>query len=187
MPADSWPRCWSAYRPKYASFATSSPGAQTPKTPQASWGPVSWGSSSWVSRPSPRRPALGGTGLATRRSLRVERGEIRQEERFGETDSLELGQVEALVGPVGPGVGVLDAGDQHAGLRERAQEQLDERDRAADSHVNRCDPVPGLGEGVPRDVVRRPGRVDRDRLTGVDERETELGAPRKVLLEVLAK
>src|SRR3954453_11007620 len=54
MPADSWPRCWRAYRPKYVSFATSSPGAQTPKTPQASCGPFSPGSTSWVSRPSPR-------------------------------------------------------------------------------------------------------------------------------------
>ncbi|MFD5098735.1 putative leader peptide [Streptomyces albidochromogenes] len=36
------------------SLATSSPGAQTPKTPQASWGPFSPGSRSWLSRPSPR-------------------------------------------------------------------------------------------------------------------------------------
>src|SRR3954451_7798287 len=112
MPADSWPRCWSAYRPKYASFATSSPGAQTPKTPQASWGPVSWGSSSWVSRPSPRRPALGGTGLATPQSLRAKGCQVGQEERFGETDTLELRQVQPLVGPVGARVGVLDAGHQ---------------------------------------------------------------------------
>ena len=35
-------------------LATSSPGAQTPKTPQASWGPGRWGSRSWLSRPSPR-------------------------------------------------------------------------------------------------------------------------------------
>src|SRR3954452_12866478 len=57
MPADSCPRCWRAYRPKYASLATSSPGAQTPKTPHASWGPFSPGSRSWLSRPSPRGTA----------------------------------------------------------------------------------------------------------------------------------
>ena len=36
------------------SLATSSPGAQTPKTPQASCGPFSPGRRSWVSSPSPR-------------------------------------------------------------------------------------------------------------------------------------
>src|SRR6476469_6672577 len=54
MPADSCPRCCRAYSPKYVSFATSSPGAQTPKMPQASCGPFSPGSTSWVNRPSPR-------------------------------------------------------------------------------------------------------------------------------------
>src|SRR3954452_5348601 len=39
IPADSWPRCWRAYRPKYASRATSCPGAYTPKTPHSSRGP----------------------------------------------------------------------------------------------------------------------------------------------------
>ncbi|WP_155853883.1 nucleotidyltransferase domain-containing protein [Arthrobacter sp. H5] len=36
------------------SFATSSPGAQTPNTPQASWGLFSPGKRSWESIPSPR-------------------------------------------------------------------------------------------------------------------------------------
>src|SRR4051812_26670299 len=66
MPADSWPRCCSAYNPKYVSLETSSPGAQTPKTPQASWGPFSPGSRSWDSRPSPRvvtTPRLPGLGV----------------------------------------------------------------------------------------------------------------------------
>ena len=70
MPADSWPRCWRAYRPKYVSFATSVGSApdrspdQTPKTPQASWGPLSWGSRSRVSRPSPPGTAPSLRGLA---------------------------------------------------------------------------------------------------------------------------
>lgn len=45
------------------------PGAHTPKTPHASWGPGRWGSRSWLSRPSPRgtcRSLMHGsvTGLA---------------------------------------------------------------------------------------------------------------------------
>src|ERR1022692_2601730 len=52
IPADSWPRCCSAYRPKYASFATSSSCVQTPNTPQASLGGRSAELRSWVSRPS---------------------------------------------------------------------------------------------------------------------------------------
>src|SRR4051795_13243508 len=39
MPADSCPRCWSAYSAKYASRATSRPGATMPKTPHSSRGP----------------------------------------------------------------------------------------------------------------------------------------------------
>ena len=35
-PADSWPRCWSAWSPKYASRATSRPGAWMPNTPHIS-------------------------------------------------------------------------------------------------------------------------------------------------------
>ena len=47
--------------PKYVSLATSSPGAHTPNTPQASWGPWSWGStcSSPPARPRSRRRAAG--------------------------------------------------------------------------------------------------------------------------------
>src|SRR5947208_11229843 len=41
MPADSWPRCWRANSPKNVSRATSSPGAHTPKSPHASFGPSS--------------------------------------------------------------------------------------------------------------------------------------------------
>src|SRR3984893_3948554 len=37
MPADSWPRCCSEYRPKYVRLATSSPGWKTPKIPHSSW------------------------------------------------------------------------------------------------------------------------------------------------------
>ena len=33
MPADSWPRCWSAKSPKYVSRETSRSAAYTPKTP----------------------------------------------------------------------------------------------------------------------------------------------------------
>src|SRR3954462_7526734 len=35
IPADSWPRCWRAYSPRYVRWATVCPGAYTPKTPQA--------------------------------------------------------------------------------------------------------------------------------------------------------
>ena len=35
--ADSWPRCCSAFRPKYVRRATSRSGAHTPKTPHSSW------------------------------------------------------------------------------------------------------------------------------------------------------
>src|ERR1700733_9253975 len=42
IPADSWPRCWSAYRAKYARLATSCPGAKMPKTPHSSRGPSRW-------------------------------------------------------------------------------------------------------------------------------------------------
>src|ERR1700733_10264068 len=52
IPADSWPRCCRAYRPKYASLATSSSGDQAPNTPQASRGGWSAESRSSVSRPS---------------------------------------------------------------------------------------------------------------------------------------
>ncbi len=38
MPADSWPRCCWANNPKYERRATSSPGAQTPKSPHSSFG-----------------------------------------------------------------------------------------------------------------------------------------------------
>src|SRR5690606_30171619 len=38
MPEASWPRCCKAYRPQQVSLATSSPGAQTPKTPHSSRG-----------------------------------------------------------------------------------------------------------------------------------------------------
>src|SRR3954464_14761062 len=38
MPADSWPRCCWANRPKYVRRATSSPGAQTPNSPHSSLG-----------------------------------------------------------------------------------------------------------------------------------------------------
>ena len=43
-----------------------------------------------------------------------------QQQRLGEHDPLELGEVQALVGAVGAGVGVLDAGDQDARLGEGA-------------------------------------------------------------------
>src|SRR6478735_6511514 len=39
MPADSCPRCWSAYSAKYARRETSRPGATMPKTPHSSRGP----------------------------------------------------------------------------------------------------------------------------------------------------
>ena len=54
---------------------------------------------------------------------------------------------QALVDAVGAGVGVLDAGDQHARLGEGVEELGDERDRPAHPHVDRLGAVPGLGEG----------------------------------------
>ncbi len=93
-------------------------------------------------------------------------------------------EVQALVGAVRAGVGVLDAGDQHAGLGERLEELGDERDRAADAHVDRLGAVPGLGERGAGGVVRRAGGVDLRGLAGVDDRDGERGAPRHVRLEV---
>src|ERR1700733_378221 len=42
IPADSWPRCWSANSAKYATRATSCPGAKMPNTPHSSRGPSRW-------------------------------------------------------------------------------------------------------------------------------------------------
>src|SRR3954471_376974 len=50
MPADSCPRCWSAYSAKYASRATSDSGAYTPKTPHSSRGPSRSSSATRVMR-----------------------------------------------------------------------------------------------------------------------------------------
>src|SRR5215213_11159507 len=77
MPADSWPRCWSAYSAKYASRATSDSGANTPKTPHSSRGPSRSSSATRVmrseagadSRPAARLPlrAQGTNGSGERR------------------------------------------------------------------------------------------------------------------------
>src|SRR6478735_7463246 len=79
MPADSCPRCCNAYSPKYVSFATSSPGAQTPKTPQASCGPFSPGMRSWFKRPSPRD-----TSPSLPHPPRSARGRLAAERQLGE-------------------------------------------------------------------------------------------------------
>src|SRR5437764_8068939 len=42
IPADSWPRCCRANSAKYATRATSCPGAKMPKTPHSSRGPSRW-------------------------------------------------------------------------------------------------------------------------------------------------
>src|SRR5215211_4259510 len=42
IPAASWPRCCSAYKPKNVMRATSSFGANTPITPHSSYGWSSW-------------------------------------------------------------------------------------------------------------------------------------------------
>src|SRR3546814_10239402 len=80
--------------------------------------------------------------------------QVDQQERLCDADPFELGQVQALIGAVGTGVRVLDAGDQHAGRGERLEELRDERDRATDTHVDRRGAVPGLGERVAGHVVR---------------------------------
>src|SRR3954454_13375348 len=92
--------------------------------------------------------------------------------------------MEALVRAVRPGVRILDAGDEDAGGREGIQELRDERDGAADAHVDGRGAVPGLGEGGPSRVVRRAGRVDLGGLARVDLGDGELGTPRDVFLEV---
>src|SRR6478735_10086009 len=68
-----------------------------------------------------------------RRSGAGQLAEVAEQQRLGLDDLLELGEVQPLVGAVGAGVGVLDAGDEHAGLRERLEELGDERDRATDA------------------------------------------------------
>ena len=60
-----------------------------------------------------------------------------EEQRLGEAGPLEVGQVEALVRRVRPGVGVLDPGDQHLGVRERPHERREEPDRPADADLDR--------------------------------------------------
>ena len=127
---------------------------------------------------SHRRPAADGVRTAQRVA------EVAQQQRLGEHDLLELGEVQALVGAVGARVGVLDAGDQHAGLREGLEELGDERDRAAHAHVDGCRAVPGLGERRARSVVRRSAGVDLRGLAGVDDGRGEGGAPGDVLLQV---
>ena len=113
--------------------------------------------------------------------------EVHQQQRLGEADALELREVQPLVGAVCTRVRVLDAGDQHARLREALQELGDERDRPAHPHVDRTGPVPGLGERVPRCVVRRTRGVDHGGLAGVDDGEAELGTPGHMRLEVRAQ
>jgi len=107
-----------------------------------------------------------------------------QQQRLGEDDPLELSEVQPLVGAVRAGVRVLDTGDQDAGLRERLEELGDERDRAADAHVDGFGAVPGRGERAAGRVVRRTGGVDLGRLAGVDDVHRELRTPGHVTLEV---
>ena len=78
-------------------------------------------------------------------------GEVAEEEGLGQADLRELAEVQALVGAVGAGVGVLDAGDQDGRVGEAVGELLDERDRPTDPDVDRIGAVPRLCEGGPRE------------------------------------
>src|SRR3954447_25335804 len=63
MPADSWPRCWSANRPRYVRCETDCPGPYTPKTPHACPGVSSWLASG-------RAPSAPGSEESCRESTR---------------------------------------------------------------------------------------------------------------------
>ena len=95
IPADSWPRCWSACRPKYVSRATSRPGARMPKTPhiRRSRAPRASGQSSVGRRgaqatitPPPNRPGnklslASASSAAPRRGLARARARARRRRR----------------------------------------------------------------------------------------------------------
>src|SRR6476620_6687772 len=96
MPADSWPRCWSAYSAKYARRATSCSGAKIPKTPHSSRGPSRRGRS--VGEDMGEPAARVAAGAATTRA--------------------------AGAPPTGPDPHRPGSADLDAGLVERALEEL---------------------------------------------------------------
>ncbi len=95
----------------------------------------------------------------------------------------ELPQVQALVGAVRPGVGVLHAGDQHGRLRVGSGQLRDERDGPADADVDRFG-AEGVAKGAPRGVVRRSRRRQLDRCRPAPTGHADLGAPGGVVLQV---
>src|SRR5215469_5820122 len=103
-----------------------------------------WASAAAGGRPSP--PA----GTGGRSAPFAGRRDVAQQQRLGQAGPLEEAQVQALVGAVGPGVGVLNAGDEDLRVRNQPGVAGDERNGAADADIDRG-PPPCLGE-------RRVGR-----------------------------
>src|SRR5580704_18298651 len=89
-------------------------------------------------------------------------GEAVQEQGFGQAGALEGDQVQALVGAVGAGVGVLHAGDEDLGVREALRVGGHERDRAADPDVQ-GGPAPGLRQGLAGRLVGLAAGPDGER------------------------
>ena len=66
---------------------------------------------------------------------------------LGDAGALELAEMKGLVRAMGPGVRVLDPGDEDRGLREALGEGGDERDRPADADIDRLG-APGVPEAA---------------------------------------
>ena len=108
---------------------------------------------------------------------------VRQQQRLGRRRPFQHAEVQALVDAVRLCRRVFHAGHQDLGRRERGGELGDERDRPTHAHVDRLG-APRLPERRPGRVVDRSAGVDRVRLPDVAGRDGDLGAPRRVLLEV---
>lgn len=152
-------------------MATSSPGAQTPKTPQASWGPFSPGSRSWLSRPSPRGtlPSVGEidhwSELGTAGKCHSTEGDGMPSSRYSDALVDCYKSIRTRSRPAQPlgDRSVTPLGRRHAGparvvsviRRCRAQPQL----LHALSHFSSARPAPAAPRAVPRLAgSRRAGR-----------------------------
>ena len=102
-----------------------------------------------------------------------------EQDGLGQTDPLELTEVQALVGAVRSGVRVLDTRDQNPGVREPLGERGHERDRTTDADVDRRD-APRIGEGRARLVIDGTVGVSGETGALVVKLDVDLDAPRRV-------
>src|SRR5215471_20894757 len=79
-------------------------------------------------------------GTAGRSALPAGRRDVAQQQRLGQAGPLEDAQVQALVGAVGPGVGVFNTGDEDLRVRNEPGVGGDERNGAADADIDRGPP-----------------------------------------------